>query len=159
MIGRFLNHTLGGRLLQATLEDMSLVKVPPPFLQGSKGEVRPITVGTTLKRISLSAILEAETNLTEAVGATEFAIGRKSAIEDLNSDIEAAIVQVREEHGSAIVPQLDCSRAFNRASRQAALRSLGERLPHLLTPIGRCLRLPMNHILRTDEGDPIDLVT
>ena len=29
-IGCFLNHTLGGRILQPTLEDMSLVKATPP---------------------------------------------------------------------------------------------------------------------------------
>ena len=81
-MGCFLNHVLGGRTLADTLEDMSLVKVTP-LLKGSKGKVRPITVGTTLKRISLSAILKAETNLKETVGETEFAIGRKSATEDL----------------------------------------------------------------------------
>ena len=47
-IGRFLNRLLGGRLLHDTLEDMSIVKVTP-LLNGSKGKVRPITVGTTLK--------------------------------------------------------------------------------------------------------------
>ena len=66
---------------------------------------------------------------------------------------------MREEHGEAIVFQLDCSCAFNRTSRQAALRNLEERLPHLLTPIGQWLRLPMTHILRTDEGNPIEIVT
>ena len=157
-MGRFLNHVLGGRILHDTLEEMNLVKVTP-LLKGSKGKVRPITVGTTLKRISLSATLKAETNLKETVGETEFAIGRKSAIEDLKRDIDAAIEKVKEEHGKAIVFQLDCSCAFNRTSRQAALRNLEERLPHLLTPIGQWLRLPMTHILRTDEGEPIEIVT
>ena len=81
-------------------------------------------------------MLKAEPDLKRAVGPPEFAIGRKSAIEDLKRGIEAAIAQVREEHGSAIVFQLDCSCAFNRTSRQAALRNLEERLPHLLTPSG-----------------------
>ena len=157
-MGRFLNHVLGGRILQDTMEDMNLVKVTPRR-KGSSGTVRPITVGTTLKRISLSAILKAGTNLKETVGETEFATGRTSAIEDLNRGIDAAIEKVREEHGEAIVFQLDCSCAFNRTSRQAALRNLEERLPHLLTPIGQWLRLPMTHILRTDEGNPIEIVT
>ena len=74
-MGRFLNHILGGRAQGDTLEDMSLVKVTP-LLQGSKGKVRPITVGATLKRISLSAILKTENNLRETAGGTELAIGR-----------------------------------------------------------------------------------
>ena len=137
---------------------MNLVKVTP-FLKGSKGKVRPITVGATLKRISLSATLKAETNPKETVGETEFAIGRRPAIEDLKRDIDAAIDKVQEEHGKAVVSQLDCSCAFNRTSRQAALKNLEERLPHLLTPIGQWLRLPMTHILRTDEGESIEIVT
>ena len=56
-MGRFLNHGLGGRILQDTLEEMNLVKVAP-LLKGSKGTVRPITVGTTLKRISRLATLK-----------------------------------------------------------------------------------------------------
>ena len=121
--------------------------------------MRPITVGATLERISLSAMLKAETNLKETVGETEFAIGSNPAIEDQKRDIDAAIDKVKEEHGEAIVLQLDCSCAFNRASRQATLRNLEERLPHLLTPIGQWLRLPVSHILRTDEGDPTEVVT
>ena len=81
---------------------MNLVKVTP-LLKGSKGKVRPITVGTTLKRISRSATLKAETNLKETVGETEFAIGGKSATEDLKGDIDAAIEKVKEEHGKAVV--------------------------------------------------------
>ena len=100
-----------------------------PLLKGSKGKVRPITVGTTLKRIALTVILKAETNVKEIVGGAEFAIGRKSAIEDLKRDIDAAIAKVREDHGSAIVFQLDCSCAFNRTPRQAALRSLEAGFP------------------------------
>ena len=121
--------------------------------------MRPIAVGTSLKRIALSATLKAETNLEETVGETEYAIGRTSAIEDLERGIDAATEKVTEEHGTAIVFQLDCSCAFIRTTRQAALRNLEERLPHLLTPIGQWLRLPMTHILRTDEGEPIEIVT
>ena len=84
-----LSHMLGGRLADETLEDMSLVKVTP-LLKGSKGKVRPITVGSTLIRIGLSAMLKAEPGLTKAVGPTELAIGRKSAIEDLKRGIDAA---------------------------------------------------------------------
>ena len=157
-MGRFLNHVLGGRILQGTLEGMSLVKVTP-LLKGPTGKVRPITVGTTLTRISLSATLTAKTNLKDIVGDTEFAIGRISATEDLGRGIGAAIEKVKAERGKANVFQLGCSCAFNRTSRQAALRNLEERLPHLLTPIGQWLRLPMTHILRTDEGEPIEIVT
>ena len=121
--------------------------------------MRPITVGTTLKRLALSAIRKKETNLKEIVGETEYAIGRKSAIEDLKKDIDAAIEKVKEEHGAAVVFQLGCSCAFNRTSRQVALSNLAERAPHLLTPIGQWLRLPMTHILRTEEGEPVEIVT
>ena len=62
-----------------------------PLLKGPKGKVRPIIVGTTRKRLALSAVLKKETNLKDVVGQTEYAIGRKSAIEDLKKDIDAAI--------------------------------------------------------------------
>ena len=120
---------------------MNLVKVTP-LLRGTQGMVRHSTVGSTLKRIGLSAMLTAETRLSEAVGPTEFAIGRKSAIEDLNRDIDAAIHKVAEEFGRAIVVHFDCSRAFNRASRQASLHNIAEQLPLLLVPIGQWLRAP-----------------
>ena len=59
----------------------------------------------------------------------------------------------------AVVFQLGCSCAFNRTSRQVALSNLAERAPHLLTPIGQWLRLPMTHILLTEEGEPVEIVT
>ena len=93
------------------------------------------------------------------MGDTEYAIGRKAAIEDLKKDIDAAIERVKEEQGAAVVFQLDCSCAFNRTSRQVALSNLAERAPHLLTPIGQWLRLPMTHIILTEEGEPVEIVT
>ena len=97
--------------------------------------------------------------MKETVGETVFAIGRKSAIEDLERGIVASIAKAKEDHGNAVVFQLDCSCAFSHTSRQAALRHLEERRPHLLTPLGQWLRLPMTHILRTDEGDPLEVAT
>ena len=107
----------------------------------------------------LSATLKKETNLKEIVGDTEYALGRKSAIKDLKKDIDASIEKVKEEQGAAVVFQLDCSCAFNRTSRQVALSNLAERAPHLLTPIGQWLRLPMTHILLTEAGEPAEIVT
>ena len=66
---------------------------------------------------------------------------------------------MKEERGETVVLQLDCSCALNRTSRQAAMKNLEERLPRLLTPVGQWLRLPMTHILRTDEGESIEIVT
>jgi hypothetical protein len=137
---------------------MSMVKATP-LLKGTKGRVRPITVGATLKRLALSAVLKKEPNLKGLVGRAEYAIGRKAAIEDLEKDIDAAIDTIKEEHGRAVVFQLDCSCAFNRTSRQAALSNLAERAPHLLTPIGQWLRLPMLHILNSEDGSPVEIVT
>ena len=42
----------------------------------------------------------------------------QSAIEDLKKDIDAAIEKTKEEHGKAVVFQLDCSCAVNRTSRK-----------------------------------------
>ena len=63
----FLSHMLGGRLADDTVEDMNVVKVAP-LLRGSKGNVRPITVWSTLKRIGLSAILKADHGAEESGG-------------------------------------------------------------------------------------------
>ena len=102
-MGRFLNHILGGRLIQETQEDMTMVKVTP-LLKGTTGKVRPITVGATLKRRGLSAVLRNETNLKDVVGQTEYATGRKSAIEDLNKDIDAAIDKIKQSSSNFIAP-------------------------------------------------------
>ena len=86
----FLNHTLGGSLADETVLVMNLVKDTPLF-KGTKGTVRPIMVGVTIKRVAVSAMLRAEIGLRQAVGPTESAIGRKSAIEDLSRGTDAAI--------------------------------------------------------------------
>ena len=72
-------------------------------------------------------MLKAETGLRKAVGPTEFAIGRKSAIEDLKRDIDAAIHKITEAYGRAAVFQLDCSCALNRTFGQARLQNLAEK--------------------------------
>ena len=100
-------------------------------------------MGSTLKRIGLSATMNAETRLSEAVGPAELAIGCKPAI------VDAAIHKVTEEFGGAVVSQLDCSCVF----------SIAENLPHLLVPVGQWLRALMRRILRTEEGDPIGIKT
>ena len=73
---------LGSRLTEGPVEDMSLVKVTL-LITGAEGKVRPNTVGSTHRGFGRSAVLKAETRLSEAVGPTEFAIGRKSAMYDL----------------------------------------------------------------------------
>ena len=114
----------------------------------------PITVASTLKRVGLSVMLKSETTLREAVGPTEFAIGRQSALDDLNRDIDVAIRKVTEDFGEATVFQLDCSCALGRTSRQASLHTTAEKPPHLLVPIGQWLRAPTLHLLRAEEGRP-----
>ena len=90
----------------------------------------------------------------EAAGLAEVATGRESATEDLKRDIDAATHTMTEDVGRAIVFQRDCSCAFNRTSRQASLQNIAEKLPHLLVPVGQWLRVPMLHILNTEDGYP-----
>ena len=85
---------------------------------------------------------------------SEFARGRKSAIEDLKRDIDAATHNITEDFGRAVVFQLDCSSTLNRTSRLESLRNIADKLPHLLVSVGHWLRVPMVHILKTEEGDP-----
>ena len=59
-------------------------------------KIRPITVGTTLKRFALSYILRSENLLAETVGGYEFAVGRKSAIESFKRAIEQSIFETHE---------------------------------------------------------------
>ena len=93
------------------------------------------------------------------VGESEFAIGRKSAIEDMKRSIDVAIDKVTQNYGKAVVFQLDCSCAFNRAPRQTCLIKLEETAPHLLAPIGQWLTTPMTHILKRDEGITETIIT
>ena len=54
-----LNHKLGNRICSETAKDLNTVRVTP-LLKGTKGRIRPITVGTTLKRFALSAMINCE---------------------------------------------------------------------------------------------------
>ena len=98
-------------------------------------------------------------DLRELVGESEVAIGRKSAIEDMERSIDAAIGKVTQAYGTAVVFQLDCSCAVNRAPRQTCLTKLEETAPHLLIPIGQWLTTPMTHILKRDDGETETIIT
>jgi hypothetical protein len=153
---RTLNHILGNRITSETAKDLNTIRVAP-LLKGTKGKIRPITVGATLKRFALSTMIKCEKHVRELVGESEFAIGRKSAIEDMKRSIDATIDKVTHTYGKAVVFQLDCSCAFNRAPRQTCLTKLEEAAPHLLIPIGQWLTTPMTHILKETTGRPTRL--
>ena len=70
-----------------------------PLRKGTKGKIRPITIGATIKRFSLSAILKAEKNIQQIVCPQELAIGRKAALEDLKRTVDAAIAKTKENLG------------------------------------------------------------
>jgi hypothetical protein len=70
-----------------------------PLRKGNKGKIRPITIGATIKRFGLSAILKTEQNLQQTVCPQEFAIGRKAALEDLKRTVDAAIAKTQVNTG------------------------------------------------------------
>ena len=115
-----LHHILGNRIASEAAKDLNTVRVTP-LLKGTKGKIRPITVGATLTRFALSAMITCAQHLEELVGESEFAIRRKSAIDDMKRSIDNAIDKVTQTYGKAVVFQLDCSCAFNRAHRQTCL--------------------------------------
>ena len=57
-----------------------------------------------MERLALSTVLKKETNLKDVVGQTEYALGRKSAIEDLKKDIDAAIEKYRRTRKGSRLP-------------------------------------------------------
>ena len=68
-------------------------------------------------------MIKCEKGLKELVGESEVAIGRKPAIEDMKQSIDATIDKVTQTYGKAVVFQLDCSCAFNRAPRNMSLET------------------------------------
>jgi hypothetical protein len=108
-------------------------------------------VGTPLKRLALSTMIKGE-KASRTGRRNEFAIRRKLAIDVMKRSIDAAIDKVTQTYGKAIVSQLDCSCAFNRAPRQNCLTEFEEEAPQLLLPIGQWLTTPMTHILKRDDG-------
>jgi hypothetical protein len=148
----------GGRLHLETMKDLNTVRVTP-LRKGTKGKIRPITIGATIRRFGLSAILKVEKSIQKTVSPQEFAIGRKAALEDLKRTVDTAIAKTQEEHGRAVVFQLDCSCAFNRVARQTALLDLKERAPHLMVPLGQWLTQPMTHIVKKEDGATAKLIT
>ena len=109
---RFISSVNKGCATEGLLRDMNTLKVTP-LLKGNKGKIRPITVAGMLKRFALTSLMRSEKNLQEYVGPGEYAIGRKAACETLRRDIDIALQEVSQEHGSATAFQLDCSCAFN----------------------------------------------
>ena len=85
----------------------------PLIKQGNDG-LRPVSVGCSLKRIALTALLRANTEfLRDAAGSEQFAVGRRAAIESMHRAARHAI----DHSTDACVPAFDCTNAFGPTRR------------------------------------------
>ena len=97
--------------------------------------VRPLAIGSVLRRIALKAVCQAfSTDLCDASGPMQFAVGRAGGPELMHK----CLVAWTHLRPGAIVLKLDFSNAYNSAIRSAILRAITKHCPHL-SPIARCI--------------------
>ena len=97
--------------------------------------VRPLAIGSVLRRIALKAVCQAfSADLCDASGPMQFAVGRAGGPELMHK----SLLTWTKLRPGAIVLKLDFRNAYNTAIRSAILRAITNRCPHL-SPIARCI--------------------
>ena len=135
-----LRHSDEGRRLAAVVLTRLLLTEAPPAavaahlsaalaaLAKPAGGVRPVAVGSVLRRIVTKAVCKAfAPELRDAAGPRQFAIGRPGGIEILFK----AMGVLAEMRPRAAFVKLDFENAFNATDRVAVQRAVDARLPAL----------------------------
>ena len=92
------------------------------------GEIRPLLIGSTLRRLGLRAIVRArKQQLTDAAGSHQYGVGRKAGAQLLYKCLQALV----EQRTDAVVLKVDAKAAFQRMERQPALEAMHALVPDL----------------------------
>ena len=117
---------------------------------GTKGKLRPLQTGTTLRRlVGATLVAHDKENLRQTVEQAQFAVAEPAGIELMEHTMQALM----EARGDLAWLQLDCTNAFGELSREKCLQSLRNKMPHLLACEAQWLTQPTRAISRNEKGD------
>ena len=137
-LANFFNHFIQGNFGEGTQRALMLQTVTP-LNKGTKGKLRPLDCAATFCRVAHGALVRAKAaNLAKVFGLTQYAVGRKAALESLSRDTQAAI----KTKCNAAVAQFHCSSAFNHADRTMILSHIRHLSAHLARSFCNILRAP-----------------
>ena len=114
------------------------------------GKLRPLGCAATLRRVAYGALVRAESQrLANIFGRSQYAVGRKAALETLARDVHAEIGARRHP----VVAQFDCSSAFNHADRALILELIEELAPNLAPAFATILLRMTQNLVRQEDGN------
>ena len=124
---------------------------------GTKGKLRPLQTGTTLRRL----VAHDNENLRQTEGQAQFAIAERAG----HRTHGAHDASPNGGKGDLAWLQLDCTNAFGEISWEKCLQALHNKMPHLLAFEAQCLAQPTRAISMEfmmtaglDQGDPFSPV-
>ena len=117
---------------------------------GTKGKLRPLQTGTTLRRlVGATLVGHDKDNLRQTVGQAQFAIAEPAGIDLMGHTVQALM----EATGDLAWLQLDCTNAFGELSREKCLQALHNKVPYLLAFEAHWLTQPTRAITRNGEKE------
>ena len=146
--------------LARTVAALALGLVPPEVLQGLRvgevvsfdkggGEVRPLLVGSSYRRLGLKALMAVKKDrVAEAVGKHQYGVGRKGGVEVLVKLLEAQA----EVRPTAAFLKVDVKAAFQRVSRDVAFREMEAHDPELAEVLRTWYTGAVEHLWRDAAG-------
>ena len=118
-------------------------------LEKSAQEVRPLLLGSSLKRMGLRAIVRAKRDqLTEAAGEHQYGVGRKGGTELLLRKLEAQ----KEVRPTAIFLKVDLKAAFQTMERPPAFIAIDQKVPELAEVLRTWYTGTVKHLWRNAAG-------
>ena len=148
LLTEFFNLLLRGGLTEAMQHALAF-QVVTPLNKGTKGKLRPLGCAATFRRAAYGALVRAESQTLAGIfGKSQYAVGRKAALESLARDVQAEMGARRH----AAVAQFDCSSAFNYADRALILARIEELAPHLAPAFATILLHTTQNLVRQEDG-------
>ena len=144
----FINDFLTGSLALETVWALTH-QVVTPLVKGTKGKLRPLACAATFRRTAYGVLTRSRSkDLAKIFGRSQYAVGRKAALECLARDLRAAI----EQCDDAAVLQIDCNSAFNHVDREKVWQLWEQHDPSLLQQFSQALREPARNLVRSNDG-------
>jgi len=118
-------------------------------LRKQNGGVRPVAMGSTLRRLAARAACAALKEKTAvAAGAQQYGVGRPAGCELLHKSVTA----LTDQDSRRVVMAFDAANAFGTVSRQRIWDSTKRRLPELAKTVRAWLRTPATHFMWDAAG-------
>ena len=167
LLGTRLEHLAAGadsgetrRLLSRVAARVAFGELPQDVLQALRsgelvaldkggGEVRPLLVGASLRRLGLRALARArKTQLADAAGEHQYGVGRKGGATLLVKHLQALV----ETRPDATFIKVDVKAAFQRMRRGPAFQAMAAAVPEVAEVLQAWYAEPAEHYWRGANG-------